>query len=170
VGNKVLQSGGREFAKELVVRKATAADASPISALFKRAFAEFEALYTPTAFVATVLPDAGVLIRLQEGPVWVVEKRHFLIGTVGAICMADSVLVRGMAVDPAARGLGIGKSLLDQVESFARQEGVGLLALYTTAFLNGAIHLYQGAGFSLTGENVNPNGTELLRMVKALAS
>jgi GNAT superfamily N-acetyltransferase len=84
--------------------------------------------------------------------------------------MADSVLVRGMAVDPARRGLGIGKLLLAQVESMARQEGVGLLALYTTPFLAGAIHLYQAAGFIFSGEQLNPNGTELLRMVKALAS
>ncbi len=155
-------------ATKFVVRKATTADATAISALLKEAFAEFEALYTPEAFAATVLGDSGVLARLEEGPLWVAEIGPSIIGTVGAMRVADSVMVRGMAAHPSARGLGVGKCLLDHVECFAIQEGARFLELYTTAFLDRAIHLYQAAGFTFTGEKANPHGTELLRMTKAL--
>ncbi len=155
-------------ATEFAVRRATAADATAISALLKGAFAEFEALYTPEAFAATVLGDSGVLARLEEGPLWVAEIGPSIIGSVGTKRVADSVMVRGMAAHPSARGLGVGKCLLDHVECFAIHEGARFLDLYTTAFLDRAIRVYQAAGFTFTGEKANPHGTELLRMTKAL--
>jgi N-acetylglutamate synthase-like GNAT family acetyltransferase len=151
-----------------LVREATPVDAHAISALLRRAFLEFEKLYTPEAFLATVQPEDGVLARLREGPLWIAERESTAIGTVGATRMPDSVIVRGMAVDPAAQGLGIGRTLLDLTENFARKHGYGRLSLYTTAFLKQAIHLYQTSGFQFTGETTNPHGTELVRMVKVL--
>jgi putative acetyltransferase len=154
---------------KISVREGTPTDADAISALLRCAFAEFEPLYTPEAFVATVLPETAVLARLQEGPLWVAEQQSVVIGTVGAICLPDSVMVRGMAVDPKARGGGVGKALLSLTESFAREHGYDRLSLYTTAFLRQAIHLYETSEFHFTGETANPHGTELLRMVKVLA-
>ena len=78
-------------------------------------------------------------------------------------------MVRGMAVRPTARGFGIGGELLSLTEDFTRKHGYRRLSLYTTAFLEQAIQLYPRAGFQFAGETSNPHGTELLRMVKALA-
>jgi ribosomal protein S18 acetylase RimI-like enzyme len=157
-----------QLTSKFLVREATAADACAVSALLRRAFLEFEKLYTPQAFLATVQPEDGVLARLDEGPLWVAENQSTLIGTVAAVRMPDSVMVRGMAVDPDARGLGIGQTLLNLTENFGRKHGYGRFSLYTTAFLKQAIHLYQAFGFQFTGETANPHGTELLRMVKVL--
>jgi GNAT superfamily N-acetyltransferase len=74
-----------------------------------------------------------------------------------------------MAVSPAARGFGVGGKLISLTEDFTRKHGDRRLSLYTTAFLKQAIQLYQRAGFQFTGETSSPHGTELLRMVKALA-
>jgi len=152
------------------VREAARLDASAVSALLKRAFVEFEALYTPEAFAATVLPEGGVLARLEEGPVWVAERDSLLVGTVGVVCRPESILVRGMAVDPEARGLGIGKILLRVVENFVREHGYERISLYTTEFLARAIRLYQSSGFEFTGESIHPHGTKLLGMVKIVGS
>src|SRR5260370_34770263 len=137
-------------ATKFTIRKATAADANAISALLKGGFAEFEALYTPEAFAATVLGDSGVLARLEEGPVWVAEIGLSIIGTVGAMRVSDSVMVRGMAAHPSARGLGAGQCLLDPVEWFAIQEGARFLALDTTRFPDRAVRLADAAGIALT--------------------
>lgn len=150
----------------VVLRRATAADA--ISALLRESFAEFEPHYTPAAFAATVLPASGVLERLNEGPIWVAEREFTLEGTVGAILSGESATIRGMAVRTPARGFGIGQRLLDEAEQFAVEQDVQMLDLYTTAFLHRAIRLYEAAGFSFTGQTVNPNGTELLRMTKTV--
>jgi GNAT superfamily N-acetyltransferase len=164
-------SRGTEFVSHKPrIRKATPSDSATVSALLRRAFQEFEPLYTPEAFLATVQPESGVLKRLDEGPLWIAENEHALVGTVAAICSADSVMVRGMAVDPDARGLKIGKVLLDLTEDFARELGFERMSLYTTAFLRCAIGLYQSSGFEFTGEKASPHGTELLRMVKVLGN
>ena len=164
-------SSGTEFVSQKpLIRRATPSDAKAVSTLLRRAFLEFEALYTPEAFIATVQPESGVLNRLEEGPLWIAENEHGLVGTVTAICSADSVMVRGMAVDPDARGLGIGKTLLSLTEDFARDQDLEHMSLYTAAFLQRAIGLYQSSGFAFTGEKASPHGTELLRMVKVLAN
>ncbi len=152
----------------LLVRKASRSDIRVISELLSHAFAEFEALYTPEAYVATVLPVDGVRKRLDEGPVWVAERKSAVIGTVGATSVSNALTVRGMAVHPTARGLGVANKLLHEVEDFARRNGYTQLSLFTTPFLTQAISMYQSAGFRFTGETAYPHGTRLLHMVKAL--
>jgi len=167
--SKEILHAGRDAAPRFVVRRATESDARAIAALLREAFAEFEPLYTPAAFAATAIDQAGVLARLRQGPLWVAERESSIIGTAGAMRSGDAIAIRGMAVHSAARGLGAGKALLGHVERFAGDEKVGELALYTTAFLDRAIGLYLASGFAFTGEKVNPHGTELLRMTKSLA-
>jgi GNAT superfamily N-acetyltransferase len=156
-------------APRLLIRRVTESDAGAVAGLLREAFAEFEPLYTPAAFAATVLDVAGVFDRLREGPLWVAVHQSSIIGTVGAVRNGDAFAIRGMAVHPAARGLGAGKALLDRAEQFAAEMGVYEIALYTTAFLDRAIRLYQASGFAFTGGKSNPHGTELLRMTKILA-
>lgn len=151
-----------------IIRPATASDAPSIASVLRAAFAEFEPRYTPAAFAATVLSPAAVLARLREGPLWVAEASSDIIGTVGAKLSTNCALVRGMAVSPTGRGLGLGLALLRQVEEFAVQQDAIQLELFTTPFLDRAIGLYRSAGFAFTGERSSPNGTELLRMTKQL--
>lgn len=150
------------------IRPAAASDALSIAYVLQASFAEFEPRYTPAAFAATVLSSAAVLVRLGEGPLWVAEASSDIIGTVGAKHSSNSVLIRGMAVLPSGRGLGVGLALLRQVEVFAEQQCASQLELFTTAFLDRAIGLYESAGFAFTGESICPDGTELLRMTKQL--
>lgn len=152
----------------VVVREAASADARAIAVLLHDAFLEFEALYTPSAFLATVPSESVILTRMGEGPVWVAEREQSVIGTVAAVRAGDCLLLRGMAVHSAARGLGVGRMLLEQAEHFARRNNLNRLSLHTTAFLEQAIRLYQAAGFQFTGETANPHGVELLCMAKIL--
>jgi N-acetylglutamate synthase-like GNAT family acetyltransferase len=152
------------------IRDAAPAEAGAISELLRQAFAEFESLYTPEAYVATVLTESDVLRRMTEGPLWVVEKKTQICGTVGAIAAPDSVMVRGMAVHPQTRGLGLAKALLNQAELFARHDGFLQLSLFTTPFLVQAIAMYKLSGFCFTGDSACPHGTELLYMTKSLGA
>ena len=151
-----------------LVRVASRSDARAIASLLLAAFTEFRELYTPEAFASTVQPESGILARMEEGPVWVAEKGSAIVGTASAIPAVEHLMVRGMAVSPEARGSGIAKVFLQQAEDFARQQGYRRLALYTTAFLRSATHLYESAGFQFTGETICPHRTELLRMEKVL--
>ena len=52
-----------------------------------------------------------------------------------------------MWVAPEARGLGLGRRLLRELERLARWEGVEVLRLETNGALREAIALYRGCGY-----------------------
>jgi DNA-binding MarR family transcriptional regulator/GNAT superfamily N-acetyltransferase len=60
--------------------------------------------------------------------------------------------LRLLYVDPAARGLGLGKVLVDECVRFARQAGYRKVVLWTQSILTSAHRLYQNAGFRLVEE------------------
>jgi ribosomal protein S18 acetylase RimI-like enzyme len=64
----------------------------------------------------------------------------------------DGLYIRGMAVLPEARGVGIGKKLLEHVQGYAKDEKIQRLYLCTTPYLPAAIHLYQSFGFKQISE------------------
>jgi GNAT superfamily N-acetyltransferase/DNA-binding MarR family transcriptional regulator len=55
--------------------------------------------------------------------------------------------IKRMWVNPSARGLGLGRRLLDEAESYARKEGAHRVHLETNQTLTEAIHLYRRAGY-----------------------
>src|SRR5262249_33338494 len=100
-----------ELRANLQIRMAAPDDAPSIASLLHRAFVEYESLYTPEAFAATVCTPDKILERMNEGPVWVALKDDAVVGTESAVVKGDRLYIRGMAVDPAARGGRIGNAL-----------------------------------------------------------
>ncbi len=129
------------------LRRATIDDADGIHALLLRAFTPFRRQYTDGAFDATVLDPARIRSRLEEGPVWVIADSRTVRGTVS--CMMDNrgCYIRGLAVDPDAQRLGLGRQLLDACHAHAKVEGAACMWLSTSLFLAASISLYQGYGF-----------------------
>ena len=71
-----------------------------------------------------------------------------LIGTVGLYQISDrEAMLRKMYVSPEARGLGLGKRLLDEVLAFAREQGYSSVVLESMHTMHAAIALYERAGF-----------------------
>lgn len=155
---------------QIEIRRARQEDAASIAAVLCDSFIEFKPLYTDGGFAATT-PDAQrVLLRMQEGPVWVALREGLVLGTVAAVVKGESVYIRGMAVLPAARGSGAGAGLLQQIEAWAGSEGHTRLFLSTTPFLHSAIGLYERFGFRRTGDGLHDLfGTPLFTMEKILS-
>jgi ribosomal protein S18 acetylase RimI-like enzyme len=55
-------------------------------------------------------------------------------------------------VEPSARGLGIGKRLVEECVHFACDAGYKKIMLWTQSELLAARGIYKGAGFRLVGE------------------
>ena len=69
----------------------------------------------------------------------------------------DDAEIKRMWVDPAARRLGIGRSLLAELESTAAELGCRTARLDTAAYLTEALPLYRTAGYSeIPAYNDNP--------------
>jgi|SRR5437773_1262464 len=151
------------------IRLAIADEAESIAWVLHKAFIEYESLYTPAAFALTTPAPAEIEQRWNEGPVWSALKNGRLVGTVAAVAKGDALYIRSMAVVPSARGQGIGKILLAEVESFARAGGFQRMLLSTTPFLDDAIRLYARFGFERTPDGPHDlAGTPLFTMEKEL--
>ena len=139
-------------ATKIEVRRAGSKDAPAITNVLHQSFVEFKALYTDGGFAATTPGAEQVISRMQEGPVWVALRESVVLGTVAAVVKDKSVYIRGMAVLPGARGLGVGAKLLQQIEAWASSHGYTRLFLSTTPFLDSAIRLYEKFGFRRTDQ------------------
>ena len=87
-----------------------------------------------------LVPPAGALIvaRLGEQPIG--------CGAIKLHGEAPAELKR-MWVAPTARGLGVGRRMLHELEQYARRAGVGVVRLETNRTLTEAIALYRRSGY-----------------------
>lgn len=84
---------------------------------------------------------------------WVAEQNGERIGAVFVAKGSDTIAkLRLLHVEPQARGLGIGKRLVDECIRFSHQAGYQKLTLWTQSILLAARHIYQQAGFRLVRE------------------
>jgi DNA-binding MarR family transcriptional regulator/GNAT superfamily N-acetyltransferase len=61
---------------------------------------------------------------------------------------AEPAEIKRMWVAPSARGLGVGRRILNELELHARQRGVRLVRLETNKTLREAMNLYRSAGYA----------------------
>jgi DNA-binding MarR family transcriptional regulator/GNAT superfamily N-acetyltransferase len=108
--------------------------------LDRRFDAGFDPARSIPADAAELVPPAGVLL--------VARLRGKAIGC-GALKLhaGTPAELKRMWVDPSARGLGLGKRLLGELEARARAAGAKAVRLETNRALTEAIHLYRQSGF-----------------------
>ncbi len=83
---------------------------------------------------------------------WIAEMDGEPVGCIFLVKDSTKLArVRLLLVDPKARGLGLGAHLVDECVRFARRAGYKNITLWTHSVLTAARHIYQKAGFRLTG-------------------
>lgn len=108
---------------------------------------------TYEGLVAEIL---GTFIRKFDAAhenAWVAERNGAIVGSVFVVRESATIArLRLLYVEPGARGLGIGRHLVDSCIAFAQKKGYRTLRLWTNDVLVSARRIYQAAGFSLVKE------------------
>jgi DNA-binding MarR family transcriptional regulator/GNAT superfamily N-acetyltransferase len=83
---------------------------------------------------------------------WIAERGGERVGCVFLMKKTRAVAqLRLLIVEPAARGLGVGRRLVSECTQFARRAGYRRIVLWTNRALDAARHIYQAAGYRLVG-------------------
>jgi GNAT superfamily N-acetyltransferase len=79
---------------------------------------------------------------------WIAERSGERVGAVFVARASDELAkLRLLIVEPAARGLGLGRRLVDECINFARDRRYHKLTLWTQQNLVAARRIYAAAGF-----------------------
>jgi ribosomal protein S18 acetylase RimI-like enzyme len=107
--------------------------------------------HTFETYVARTVADVveGGFPADDEG-VWLVEAGDELVGMLALTREApDAARVRWFVFQPALRGRGLGRRLVDELVAFADAAGYERIVLETFDRLATAAHLYRSHGFAL---------------------
>ena len=89
--------------------------------------------------------DGTLLVAVEDGRVVGTVTLYLAPGSMQ--WRPDDAMFRFLAVDPAARGRGIGRALFQACLERARAAGKGRMALHTTEWMAAARAMYERAGF-----------------------
>jgi GNAT superfamily N-acetyltransferase len=116
------------------------------------------------AVTARIVADFAADAVPGRDAAWLADLDGRRVGSV--LCVredATTARLRLLLVEPDARGLGVGRSLVERCVAFARDAGYERLVLWTNEPLASARRLYLAAGFALAGEERHTEfGEELL--------
>ncbi|QYO65993.1 helix-turn-helix domain-containing GNAT family N-acetyltransferase [Leptolyngbya sp. 7M] len=95
---------------------------------------------------------------------WIAEKNGENVGSVFLVKRdQETAKLRLLIVDPKARGLGIGRRLVNECTRFARSAGYKKITLWTQSTLLAARHIYTKEGYKLiNSEPHNSFGHDLV--------
>jgi DNA-binding MarR family transcriptional regulator/GNAT superfamily N-acetyltransferase len=111
---------------------------------------EYGLNYKMEAYVAEVVGKFLREFEPQREHCWIAEQDGTRIGSVFIVKENDAVArLRMLLVEPRARGLGVGRRLVEECIRFSRHAGYSEIVLWTHSILTAARRIYDSVGFVL---------------------
>ncbi len=127
---------------DVALRPATPDDAPRLTEIVQAAYGHYvERLGTPRPMV----DDYTEVVRRDQ--VIVAERGGSVVGLVVLQVGDEGFVVDNVAVDPAHKGIGVGRALLERAEAEARGAGFDSIALYTHERMTENLALYGRIGY-----------------------
>ena len=162
------------MADHLTIREARPDEVQAVYELTRRAYAEYATIMDQTSWAAlSGAIDAGLSTDQEMQRIVAVDGDDGkIVGSAllfppsedayrGFGVRVTAPEVRLVAVDPAARGRGVARALMDECLRRARASGATEIGLHTSRSMKAAIRMYERMGFERAPENdFQPPGTE----------
>jgi DNA-binding MarR family transcriptional regulator/GNAT superfamily N-acetyltransferase len=115
------------------------------------------------AHVAQTVADYLNNFDAKKDCCWIAEKDGENVGAVFFVKKSETVAqIKLLFVDPKARGLGIGKRLVQECTRFAKKNGFKKITLWTNNMLAAARILFEKEGYKLIKSEENHNFGQVL--------
>lgn len=142
----------------LTIRSMREDEIEAVRAVLDRANQQFRDLVPEPVFEAYLADVLDIESRLDRSVTLVAQDGDRIVGTVtyfadandermGPTAPAGTAGIRAVAVDPAARGSGLGRRLAQAAVDRARADGAHAVILHTWFVMRAAIRVYELVGF-----------------------
>lgn len=121
--------------------------------------------WTYEALISRILGEFIEQFDAEREKAWIAELDDSIVGSIFLKATDDPQLarLRLLYVEPAARGRGIGRALVDACIEQARDFGYARIELWTNSVLVSARRIYEAVGFELVEESPHHSfGQDLL--------
>jgi GNAT superfamily N-acetyltransferase len=143
--------------RRIKVRAAVAADHDQVRAVLVASYAQFRSHVTAPLHDLYIADLCDLNGRLEGAQLLVATANETVLGTVtlhprpaaGVFRWPPGwAAIRALAVDPAHRGHGIARRLIEAAGARAANGGAHSLGLHTAPFMTDAIRVYEDMGFT----------------------
>lgn len=135
--------------RDFVIRDWQQRDRTESASVISTVLAEYGLAWEPTGADEDVL-EVEKYYLTAGGEFWVIEQQNRIVGTGAYYPIKrgkQAVEIRKMYLLPAIRGMGLGKYLLQQLESAIALQGYQQIWIETASVLAQAVKLYETSGY-----------------------